>query len=342
MLNSKDLLARAKISRATLNNYINLGLLPKPVVKSPEEGGTRARRLGYFPDSTLNDIGKIEAMKREGLRMDTIVEKLRADDGASSATTSPGTSAKSEGATSTPADPPKGTAWRPPEPVKDEFTPQLATVAVMVVQLDQVDRITAELPHDECFQLVNQLWGTATLIAKRFGATLAPYGRSSLVAYFRLSDESNHVMTAFRCARALQIAMHPISEEWRNRKGWTNDIRLNIGIDEGHERFGAIRAGERAVFAVFGETMDRAVALATVGRGGALWTTKNSMGALDDDERTGVGFGIRHREENGHDFTVRSTYARLSDLLDGDRFAPEVGRSEGVIVTEVFDVAITG
>jgi len=40
MLTSKDLILQADISRATLNNYINLGLVPKPEVKrlSPTPG----------------------------------------------------------------------------------------------------------------------------------------------------------------------------------------------------------------------------------------------------------------------------------------------------------------
>ena len=61
MLSSKELLEKSGLSRATLNNYIALGLLPRPLVKHPEEPDDRARRLGYFPESALDIMGAKKA-----------------------------------------------------------------------------------------------------------------------------------------------------------------------------------------------------------------------------------------------------------------------------------------
>ena len=77
MLTSKDLLARAGISRATLNNYIALGILPRPVVKRAAPGNGRALRLGYFPHSVLGVIEKVNSLKQEGFTMAEIVEILK-------------------------------------------------------------------------------------------------------------------------------------------------------------------------------------------------------------------------------------------------------------------------
>ena len=76
MLSSKELLEKAGLSRATLNNYIALGLLPRPLVKHPDSPDDRARRLGYFPESVLDTIKEIEALKKSGMRMSEIVAKL--------------------------------------------------------------------------------------------------------------------------------------------------------------------------------------------------------------------------------------------------------------------------
>lgn len=76
MLTSKELLERTGISRATLNNYIARGLLPKPVVSRPTIRGKGPRQIGYFPDETVLRIQKIQQFKREGLGLDDIAARL--------------------------------------------------------------------------------------------------------------------------------------------------------------------------------------------------------------------------------------------------------------------------
>ena len=88
MLNSKQLIERAGISRATLNNYIALGILPRPVVQrsGPEDG--RAPRIGYFPKQALDLIAEVQRLKQEGLSMARIAARFRGDHG-EHATTAP-------------------------------------------------------------------------------------------------------------------------------------------------------------------------------------------------------------------------------------------------------------
>lgn len=66
MLTSKDVLERTGISRATLNNYIATGLLPRPEVLPPNPQDGAAPRIGYFPDGTDQRVLEIQRLKREG------------------------------------------------------------------------------------------------------------------------------------------------------------------------------------------------------------------------------------------------------------------------------------
>ncbi|HZY18589.1 MAG TPA: MerR family transcriptional regulator [Ramlibacter sp.] len=66
MLTSKEVLERTGISRATLNNYISTGLLPRPDVLPPSPDDGAAPRIGYFPDDTVERIAEIQRLKREG------------------------------------------------------------------------------------------------------------------------------------------------------------------------------------------------------------------------------------------------------------------------------------
>lgn len=77
MISSKELLDRTGISRATLNNYIAMGLIPRPLVSSPgEDEESRARQLGYFPDSAVERVAEIQRLKREGYTMAEIVSRF--------------------------------------------------------------------------------------------------------------------------------------------------------------------------------------------------------------------------------------------------------------------------
>ena len=77
MISSKDLIHDARISRATLNNYIQHGLLPKPEVGARSDlAQGMAKNMGYFPVAALDRIDEIRQLKRNGWRMEDIVAKL--------------------------------------------------------------------------------------------------------------------------------------------------------------------------------------------------------------------------------------------------------------------------
>ena len=76
MLSSKDILKRAGISRSTLNNYIALGILPKPVVRPDQGARGHSARVGYFPANVLDTLEQVSRLKRGGHSMATIAERL--------------------------------------------------------------------------------------------------------------------------------------------------------------------------------------------------------------------------------------------------------------------------
>jgi adenylate cyclase len=72
-ISSKELIARTGISRATLNNYISLNLIPAPSVRKPEEPGGPTK-IGYFPLWVVERIEKIQELKGAGMRMTAIAD----------------------------------------------------------------------------------------------------------------------------------------------------------------------------------------------------------------------------------------------------------------------------
>jgi predicted DNA-binding transcriptional regulator AlpA len=78
LISSKEVLEITGISRATLNNYIKMGIIPRPIVKRPRKGMVGVKKIGYFPRGVLERLETVKRLKREGQSMEDIATGLRA------------------------------------------------------------------------------------------------------------------------------------------------------------------------------------------------------------------------------------------------------------------------
>jgi len=501
MISSKELLEKTGISRATLNNYINLGLLPKPDVRFPGPDDGDARRLGYFPDDALKRIDEIQRLKDQGMSMAEIVARYAArglPDAASDGgdvppvreTASPAAGETSDDALrvtlgdlptpcymvnynfeiiwhnesarrsvlggfetlpsssesrnvfaflqrggaclecapceallrfhfavakrrstkggffalcrDAPADglgtlerlyqeaeplPQQAVsqvtarapdasggcephtvyaaqfregilfAYVPGEPASDSLLallarrdevirdlirkrlPVLTHVAVLVADLQDSVKICAELPPDEYFELVNEIWTTMEPIFRRYYGTYGKHAGDGMVYYFFPQPDCNYVMNALAAADEMREAMRRISKAWQLRKGWSTELYLNTGLNEGQEWLGTFQTATHVEFTVLGDTINHCARLSDFARYGAIWATKNLLGRLDADERRRVKFGVRREGDGGQMVFVGSTYVSVGSLLDPAQPRSDKLREIAALpVTEIVEV----
>lgn len=74
MVSSKELMARTGVSRATINNYVALGILPQAVLKRPATSDSSAPRIGFFPDDAVATVEQVRALRAEGKSMEEIAK----------------------------------------------------------------------------------------------------------------------------------------------------------------------------------------------------------------------------------------------------------------------------
>ena len=77
LITSKDILNKTGISRATLNNYIKLGILPKPIISSPGPEQRGVKQIGYFPRESLDSLEQVKELKRQGNSMSEIAKMFQ-------------------------------------------------------------------------------------------------------------------------------------------------------------------------------------------------------------------------------------------------------------------------
>ena len=196
-----------------------------------------------------------------------------------------------------------------------ERMPSLVSLCVLVADVEDSVRMSVELPPAEYFELINQLRKTLAGSFEKYNGVFGKHAGDGMLYYFIKKPGSNYLMNAIRCALELRKKVSRFSNEWKMRKGWLNEIYLNIGINEGKEFFGTIYSGSNIEFTALGDSINYAARLSDLANSGAIWTAKNVINKLSSEEVKEFRFGVRRRERDREIF-VENSFSRVIDLLD--------------------------
>lgn len=500
MLSSKEIIDATDISRATLNNYISLGLLSRPVVTNPGSGAGGPRQLGFFPDHSIERIRDIQRLKREGYSMAEIAARmgtssqsdktqaphpttappsphlaanlqpipandanvssglrvtiediafpaymvnhsfelvwfndaardhifrgldklpptsedrnlfrllaaggvtpdtanlLRFHVGLAKSRLSPGRFAEGCHGVS-----PEAFAWlqdtyatavaEPPQAVSDSLVtiadsvnrayvslfregifvvltpedhgadsmleflarrdevirgllqrrmPVLTDLAVLVADLQGSVRICSELPPEEYFSLINDIWAAMGPIFRKYHGTYGKHVGDGMVYYFFPQPDSNYLFNALACATEIREEIKHISKRWQLQKNWLNELYLNTGITDGQEWLGTFRSTTSVEFVVLGDTINQAARISDFARFGGIWATKSLIGKLPQESREQVHFGVRRKADNGREVFVPTSFATVASLTENTEDANCKLRDIATVpITEIVDV----
>ncbi|WAC08345.1 MAG: adenylate/guanylate cyclase domain-containing protein [Thermodesulfobacteriota bacterium] len=215
--------------------------------------------------------------------------------------------------------------------------PSFCSLCVLVADLQNSVKISADLPPAEYFELVSEIWSRMENSFRKYHGTMGKHVGDGLVRFFLAEPESpfQHVLNGLLCAYEIRKKLAEINSEWNIKKQWTNRLCFNIGIHEGREWFGYIPVNQ---FTALGDTVNFAGRLSEFARDGAIWTSKHLISLLPPDIQKKLVFGIRRSSPQGELF-VANTFSRIMDLTDLSR--PENGKFvdiSNLSVTELMEV----
>ena len=194
--------------------------------------------------------------------------------------------------------------------------PVLTPLAVMVADLQNSVKICSELPPEEYFELINEIWTTMGPIFRKYYGTYGKHVGDGMVYYFFPQPDSDYIFNALACAQELKAEIRKISKKWQLRKNWLNELYLNTGLHEGQEWLGTFQTATSVEFAVLGDTINHASRLSEFARFGTIWATKNLISKLAQHKRTAVDFGITRKGTDGEEHFVASSYSQLGAMVD--------------------------
>jgi class 3 adenylate cyclase len=124
-------------------------------------------------------------------------------------------------------------------------------------------------------------------------------------------------MNAVLCANKVRETMQSISHDWKVRKGWTNQLYMNIGLSEGEEWLGTFKTNTNFELVVLGETINICGRLSDLARFGKVWATKGLISKLSNTERSKIRYGVERDTPEGKVF-VNNSYAQVTSLLSSN------------------------
>ena len=200
--------------------------------------------------------------------------------------------------------------------------PVMTPLAVLVADVQNSVRICSELPPDEYFELINQIWHTMSQVLRKYKGAHGKHAGDGAVYYFFPQPDGNYLFNSLACADELRAAMMKVNVEWQIRKNWLTELKLNIGLHEGQEWLGTFRSDHHVEFMVLGDTINHAARLSDFATHGTIWATKNLVSRLTADERRNIEFGVLRRSQENGDRFVESSYAQIDSLvaLDDHKF----------------------
>lgn len=317
MLSSKEILERTGISRATLNNYISAGLIPRPEVLPPDPQDGGAPRIGYFPDDTVERIETIHRLKREGWSLGRILESFSYTGAAPPAAAAAG-----------------GSAERAPERrvTAASEAPQVMVVAGLAVTLHDADGLWVALSVHDYFALTNEFAAEVRRVALAHDGQVLRVAPHRLLCRFLPRPGRDHLWAALEASQAARETVREVSARWKLRRGWDLDILADAGLSEG-ESWVSVPAADDVQ--VVGETLGDAEEFARCARPGTVLATRTFIARLPSALRGRVAYGVpaSHAEQGAPSRPM--TFARLRDIAPAHALAE---RLAAVPVTEIVEL----
>lgn len=195
--------------------------------------------------------------------------------------------------------------------------PTMIPFCVLVADLQDSCRICTELPPEEYFEVVNDMWKTLEETYRKYYGIYGKHVGDGMVYYFLKKGDTNYLVNALSCALEIKELMAEFSQKWKVRKKWFNDLYLNIGLNEGEEYFSTVRGSTGIEFTALGDTINCAARLSGLARFGSIFATKNLINKMTEKDRKRFRTGIRKTSHEGQVF-IENIYSRVIDLLDAD------------------------
>jgi hypothetical protein len=361
-ISSVELIKKTGISRATLNNYIKLGIIAKPIIDKPTAEKSKARRIGYFDYAMTGRILEVIALKEQGHSISEIVDIFRNKDAGDieggqlelifnhkekEETVTKELAVQEALPENIERGKPNGGIIRDRNSGEDTEpafmnSAKFRNYSVVVAKLKDAIRLSSELLTSEYALFSEYLWSNAWRVVEEYNGVWGNSTENRLIFFFiKGNGNSSYIYDSFCAAVELKNLMLETENIFKEKKIYSEDMHLNMGIVEGYGFLKEMGAGKGGTVTDLGNTVIDVESLADFASHGSIWTTKSAIEMLNQEDLRKVRYGVRIGAEEEPEMQER-THKRFIRLIDRiDISHPDNRRFVNIAtlpVTEIIDI----
>jgi class 3 adenylate cyclase len=217
----------------------------------------------------------------------------------------------------------------------EDSEPQQTASYFIAAELQDADRLQMEMLAREFSQLLNSILRKAAETIDQFGGVVVQSGAIGITGCFVGVDTNQFTpMTLVQCALELRSKMADLDRQWKLRKGWQRRIELNVGLHYSYEYLGTVNPSSPGSLTIFGDGLNKACRIASMGDKGEIWASKELISAMPQDEMDRVQFGL-HRSGRSTASIIKNGFSRIEDLVSTE--GHRTGLQPALVVTQIFD-----
>ncbi len=210
---------------------------------------------------------------------------------------------------------------------------------LLAAQLNNAETLRTEMMADEYQRLVSDLCLKCLTQVEHYGGIFGKHVESGFHAYFLLDqDRETGPLRLIECVFEIKDLMVDLGREWKIRKDWLHDIKLNIGLHWEKGYISTIKSSAGEVLTSFGVGLQVAGAISQLGQDGQIWATKALINQIPTQTQRQLRFGILRPDSHRHRAFIRNGFACIKDLFAERRGGVALEDSLTLLpITQIFD-----
>ncbi len=161
--------------------------------------------------------------------------------------------------------------------------PATTSICVLSARLNQAHGLVKTMLPGFFLEVVNRIWEEADSVARPLGGKRIACNGARFCYGFQEDAGRHPVFSAISCAMSLNDRMPVLEEKLGARYGWSNEIRLNIGIGYGADTQSRSEPVSRLSLVIPGGALEQAMLSSRIAGKGQTWITRNAAAVLPAD-----------------------------------------------------------
>lgn len=225
---------------------------------------------------------------------------------------------------------------RQPGPVRTPYV-------LLAAQLNKASTLRTQMLPDEYHRLIHDLCQKSLVKIEEYGGIFGKHIESGFFVYFLSdSDRPEKLMQIIKCVFEIKQLMIDLGREWKIRKDWLHDVKLNMSLHWENEYVDILSSSIGDSVTSYGQGLQVAAVISQLARDGQIWATKTLIQQLTTTAHKQLRFGILRPDSIRNRPFIRNGFACIEEVFGSVKTNTTLEKGFNLLpVTQIFDLSGT-